>query len=124
MERIVWAGWQSDPGPYYQLADLVVFPSLDEETLGNVILETWAWSRPLVTSRFRGAREIACHGEDAWCVPCGDAAALARGIERVLYDPLLMAAMTEQGKRRVQKEFGPGPIVDRYLELYAKLAGP
>jgi len=40
--RILWVGWQSDPAPYYQLADLVVFPSREEETLGNVILETWA----------------------------------------------------------------------------------
>lgn len=122
-DRIVWAGWRTDPGPYFQLADLVVFPSLDEETLGNVILEAWAWSRPLVTSGFRGAREIARHGEDAWCVPCGDGAALARGIEGMLGDPELAAAMVTRGLERVQTEFGRAPIMDRYLELYARLTG-
>jgi glycosyltransferase involved in cell wall biosynthesis len=122
-KRIAWAGWQPDPGPYFQLADLVVFPSLDEETLGNVVLEAWAWSRPLVTSSFRGAREIACHGEDAWCVPCGDGAALAKGIEGVLRDPMLATAMVEQGRKRVRSELGRGPVMDRYLELYRKLVG-
>ena len=120
-DRIHWAGWQTDPGPYFQLADLVVFPSLDEETLGNVILEAWAWARPLVTSNFRGAREIARHGEDAWCVPCGDAAELARGIEEVLRDPALAAAMVARGRERVQAEFGRESIMDRYLELYGNL---
>jgi glycosyltransferase involved in cell wall biosynthesis len=121
--RVVWAGWRTDPGPFFQLADLVVFPSLDEETLGNVILEAWSWSKPLVTSRFRGAREIARHGEDAWCVPCADAPALAQGIETVLHDPTLAADMARRGHARVQTELGRGPIMDRYLELYRTLAG-
>jgi glycosyltransferase involved in cell wall biosynthesis len=121
--RIHWAGWQRDPAPYLQMADLVVFPSLDAETLGNVILEAWAWRRPLVTAEFRGAREIARHGEDAWCVPCADPAALAAGITEVLGDPSLASALVERGAERVVREFGRDAIMDRYLELYRRLAG-
>ena len=120
-DRIVWTGWQKNPGLYYQLADLVVFPSLDGETLGNVILEAWAWSKPLVTSRFRGAREIAHHGEDAWCVPCGDGPALAQGIQEVLRDPHLTATLVEGGRKQVRTKFGRAQITDRYLELYSLL---
>jgi L-malate glycosyltransferase len=120
-DLLIWPGWQTAPGPYFRLADLVVFPSLDEETLGNVILEAWAWGRPLVTSLFRGAREIARHGEDAWCVPCRDPRALAAGIRTLLEDPTLAAAMVEQGGRRVQAEFGRDAIVAQYLDLYRTL---
>ncbi len=119
--RLVWAGWRTDPGPFFQLADLVVFPSLEEETLGNVILEAWSWSKPLVTSLFRGAREIARHGEDAWCVPCADARALAVGIESVLRDPGLAAAIVKRGEERASREFGREPIMGRYLKLYQTL---
>ena len=122
-DRILWAGWQRDPGPYLQMADLVVFPSLDAETLGNVILEAWAYGRPLVTASFRGARELARHGEDAWCVPCEDAKALAEGIAAVLADPGLMTAMAERGGERVRREFGRDAIMDQYLDLYRRLAG-
>lgn len=122
-KRVLWAGWQSDPALYYQLADLVVFPSHDQETLGNVILEAWAWSKPLVTSRFRGAREIAHHGEDAWCVPCANGPALAQGIEHVLQDPPLRAVMVAQGQRQTREVFGRRVIMDRYLKLYRELAG-
>lgn len=120
--RIVWAGWQRDPAPYLQMADLVVFPSLDAETLGNVILEAWAWGKPLVTTLFRGAREIARHGEDAWCVPCQDPGSLALGITRTLSDPALARAMVERGRVRVEREFGRAAIMDQYLELYRTLA--
>ncbi|TCT20085.1 hypothetical protein EDC35_1069 [Thiobaca trueperi] len=120
--RIVWAGWQIDPAPYFQMADLVVFPSLDAETLGNVILEAWSWGRPLVTTRFRGAREIARHGEDAWCVPCEDDRALAQGIAHLLSDESLMKALVARGAERVAQDFSATTIMDQYLELYRQLA--
>lgn len=122
-ERVVWAGWRTDPSPFFQMADLVVFPSLEEETLGNVILESWAWSKPLVTSLFRGAREIARHGEDAWCVPCADAQGLARGIEALLRDRVMGGELARRGFTRVQTEFARGPIMERYRELYCRLTG-
>jgi hypothetical protein len=119
--RIAWAGWRADPGPFFQMADLVVFPSLEQETLGNVILESWAWSRPLVTSLFRGAREIARHGEDAWCVPCADAPAIARGIETLLRDRDLARGLAARGHGRAQADFARDRIMARYLDLYRRL---
>jgi L-malate glycosyltransferase len=122
-DRLIWPGWRKDPGPYFRLADLVVFPSLEEETLGNVILEAWSWRRPLVTSLFRGAREIARQGEDAWCVPCADAKALGAGIRALLEEPHLAAALVTRGAQRVQAEFGRDAIVGQYLDLYRRLVG-
>lgn len=121
--RILWPGWQNDPSAYLQMADLVVFPSLDEEPMGNVILEAWAWDRPLVTTRFRGAREIARHGEDAWCVPCSDPAALARGIAEVLSNTALADALVAGGRGRLRHDFSRDVILDQYLDLYRRLAG-
>jgi hypothetical protein len=122
LPRILWLGWKRDPYPYLQLSDLVVFPSLEAETLGNVILEAWACARPLVTTSFRGAREIARHGEDAWCVPCADPRALAEGIEQVLGDHQLGASLVRQGTLRVTQEFSRDAIMQRYWELYNDLA--
>lgn len=122
-DRVVWLGWQSEPAPWFQLADLVVFPSRDAETLGNVILEAWSHGKPLVASAFRGAREIARHGEDAWVVPCDDAGALAAGIDTVLRDPALAAALARAGRERVTRDFGEAAIIARYRELYRQLLG-
>lgn len=120
-ERILWLGWQAEPAPYLQLSDLVVFPSLENETLGNLILEAWAWRRPLVTAAFRGAREIAHHGEDAWCVPCEDAPALAEGIRQVLQTPALAGRLVARGAERVEQRFSRDAIMQQYLALYREL---
>lgn len=123
--RLRWCGWQVEPGPYLQLADLIVFPSLEQETLGNVILEAWAWQRPLLTASFRGARELVRHGEDAWAVPCGDAAALAGAIAELLNDPVLRTSFARRGAERVARDFSRPAIMAQYLELYRALAkGP
>ncbi len=122
-DRVAWLGWQHDPAPWFHLADMVVFPSRDAETLGNVILEAWAYAKPLVCTAFRGAREIARHGEDAWVVPCDDAAALAAGIETVMGDAALADALARAGKTRVEADFGEAAIIARYRELYRQLTG-
>lgn len=123
LERIVWAGWQQDPAPWLALADMIVFPSRDAETLGNVILEAWAYAKPLVCTAFRGAREIARHGEDAWVVPCDDAPALADGLRTVITDAALQAALVATGSRKVVESFGEAAIIGHYQALYARLAG-
>jgi hypothetical protein len=121
-DRILWLGWRSDADAYLQLADLVVFPSLESETLGNVILEAWAHSRPLVTTACRGALEITRHGEDAWRVPCTDSVALAKGIEKVLNDPGLGSSLARRGRERVERDFSRDAIMQQYWALYTDLA--
>ena len=100
---------------------MVVFPSRDAETLGNVILEAWAYGKPLVATAFRGAREITRPGEDAWVVPCDDGAALAAGIEQVVRDPALQARMVAAGLARIEHDFSEAAVIAQYRALYARL---
>ncbi len=122
-DRIVWAGWQQEPAQWYHLADMIVFPSLDAEPMGNVILEAWAYRKPLLATAFRGAREITEHGEDAWVVPCEDPEALARGMREMMRDEALRAHLVERGAHRAALEFGEAAIVGRYRALYRELLG-
>jgi glycosyltransferase involved in cell wall biosynthesis len=122
-DRVHWAGWQHDPAPWFHLADMVVFPSRDPETLGNVILEAWSHGKPLVATAFRGARELTRHQQDAWVVPCDDGAALAEGLRAVIPDTALQAAMVQQGLRRIETEFSIPAVIAAYRALYARLLG-
>jgi hypothetical protein len=119
--RVLWEGWQTDTGPYYGMADLVVFPSLEREPFGNVVLEAWAHGKPLVTTLFRGALEFVHHGEDAWQAACADAEALASGIRQVLQDPSLARSLADAGLARVRRDFGRDPVMRRYIDLYGWL---
>lgn len=52
----VFHGFQSEPRPYYQMADCVVLPSY-HEGLSNVLLESAATGRPVITSDIHGCME-------------------------------------------------------------------
>lgn len=120
-DRILWAGWQHDPAPWFRIADLVAFPSRDPETLGNVILEAWAYGKPLVCTAFRGAREIARHGDDAWVVPCDDGAALADGLRTVIADAPLQQRFVAAGRVRIERDFSEAAVIGQYRALYREL---
>jgi len=122
-DRVTWAGWQADPAPFYRLADRVVFPSLDAETFGNVVLEAWGFGKPLATTAFRGAREYVRDGEDALMSPCEDPRALAVSIRRLCEDPGLATALVAAGRQRLLREFSKPVIMQQYLDLYRRLAG-
>lgn len=121
--RVHFAGWQNDPAPYYALADLVVFPSREAEALGNVILEAWAHGRPLLTTASSGARDLVRPGQDALQVPCGDAVALAQGIDTVLGDDILRLGLAQAGRARARRDFDRDAVVGAYLDLYRQLLG-
>jgi glycosyltransferase involved in cell wall biosynthesis len=119
--RILWLGWQRDPAPWFHVADMVVFTSRDAETLGNVILEAWAYGKPLLTTSFRGAREIARHGEDAWVVPCDNARELTAGMLSLIRDETLGTALVRAGLERVERDFAEATIIAQYQALYRHL---
>jgi glycosyltransferase involved in cell wall biosynthesis len=120
-DRVIWAGWQSDPAPFYRMADMVVFPSQDQETFGNVILEAWAFQKPLVCTSFRGAREILHPEEDGLMTPCAEPVPLSEAIRRLILDQSLRDSMIEAGQQRLHRDFAKQPIMQQYIELYRHL---
>ncbi len=120
-DRVSFVGWQSEPSHWYQLADVVVFPSRDEEALGNVILEAWSHQRPLVCSAFRGARELVCDGQNGRVVPCDDAAALGKALTSLLAEPQRMAELAHNGHQRIQHSFSSATVLTAYRDLYQQL---
>lgn len=120
-DRIVWAGWQQDPSQWLHAADMVVMPSRDEETLGNVILEAWAYGKPLVATAFRGARELIEPDKDALLAPCDNPIALAEALKQMITLPELRTALVEAGSKKVTQHFSEASILDQYCSLYAKL---
>ncbi len=118
--QIRWAGWQIDPHPYYELADLFICPSR-HETLGNVILEAWAHGRTVLSTQTPGALELIAHGEDAWLVPPQNPRALADGIRLLLGDEPLRARLASQGRQKVKNHYSQPHIVNAYLDFYQRL---
>lgn len=119
--RVIFAGWQSEPGHFYHMADIVVFPSLEMEALGNVILEAWAYGRPVVASSFAGALELITHGENGLCVPCRNASRLTEALHVLCLNDNLRVMLAQKGRERLKHEFSRERILNEYFQMYSML---
>lgn len=111
-DRVVFAGFQPDPSPFYRTADLFVLSS-DYEGFGNVIVEALASGTPVVsTDCLSGPREILEGGRFGYLVPVGDEQALARAM-----DDALAGHVDRNALRRRAGEFAPNIAARKYLGL-------
>ena len=58
------------------------------------------------------------HGDNGLLVPPRNATALADAIELVLTDSKLRETMGANGRRRAEREFGLGAVIEQTLALY------
>lgn len=122
-DRIHFLGWQSDPAPFFALADLFVCPSR-HEPLGNVILESWAHGVPLVSTRSEGALELITDGSDGILTEIDAGDELAAAMQQVLSaSDEQRAALVSAGRLTLEQRFGQKTIVAAYRSLYESLLG-
>lgn len=120
--RVVLAGWQDEPTPFYAAADAFVCPSR-HEPLGNVILEAWTHGLPVLSTDNEGAQELITPGHDGLIAPRADPAGLAAGLEHLLLglDAAGRAALAAAGRATVHREHGAPAVIGAYLALYQRL---
>lgn len=119
--RVRMLGWQDPPDVYYGLADVFVCPSR-HEPLGNVILEAWNHSLPVVSTRSDGALELIEDGTTGTLCECKDADGLAAAIRGVLEtSAAARTAMGAAANACLRARYGQDFIVERYLSLYREM---
>jgi glycosyltransferase involved in cell wall biosynthesis len=119
--RLRWVGWQNDPSPYYDLADVFVCPSR-HEPLGNVILEAWAHRLPVITTRTQGALELVAEEESGLLVEIRNPAALAAGISALVEaGTAVWRSLAEKGLTSLKHHHTEEAVLKAYLALYAEL---
>lgn len=110
--QVIFAGFHTDPSPFYATADLFVLPS-NHEGFGNVIVEALAHGLPVVSTDCpSGPAEILENGRYGSLVPVGDAEALAHAIN----DALATKHDGDALKRRAA-DFAPEIAAKKYLEF-------
>jgi glycosyltransferase involved in cell wall biosynthesis len=111
----------------YATAKVFVLPSVldarqDTEGLGVVLLEAMNYSVPVIASDIGGITDIVQPDRTGILVPPGDEAALANALSRVLTDPGFAHTLGEAGRQRLHDAFSWERIVDRWEEVYARVA--
>ena len=119
-KRVRWCGWQNEPGPFIELADLIICPSR-EEPFGNVILEAWSHRRPVVSTETKGGTGIVTDGVDGLLVPCKDPRRLAAAMKTLLQDARLRQQLAQAGLATMNRNYSEEKIVSAYTGMYATL---
>jgi glycosyltransferase involved in cell wall biosynthesis len=118
--ELVWTGYvtEDDLPTVYSGASLFAFPSL-YEGWGLPVVEAMACGTPAITTTSSSLPEAA--GDAAILVDPADTGALAREMERVLFDEELRARMTERGLAHARRFPWRRPA-ERVLGLFRELA--
>ncbi|EMB17748.1 glycosyltransferase [Rhodopirellula europaea] len=115
-DRVIFAGFHSDPTAFYQTADLFVLSS-DFEGFGNVIVESLASGTPVVSTNCpAGPAEILEDGRWGELTPVGDAPALAAAM-----DASLARQHDEEALRKRARDFLPSFAANHYLDAFGLL---
>jgi len=115
--RVLFAGFQRDPRPYYALATLVAVPSHSEGS-PNVVLESMAAARPIVANAVGGIPEILEDGVTGLLVQPGNPEAMARAIGRILSDRELAGRLGATALARVASGYTPESYRRKLVSFY------
>ena len=111
-KKVIFAGFQIDPSPYYLSADLFALSS-DYEGLPTVLIESLSFGLPVVSTDCpSGPSEILENGRWGWLVKVGDVIGLAKAI-----DEALIAKIDCEALKRRADDFAPEIAARKYLDL-------
>jgi glycosyltransferase involved in cell wall biosynthesis len=84
------------------------------EPLGNVILEAFSAGKPVVAAMAAGPLELIEPGRNGVLVALDSGIALAAGIEAVLGNPAMAAALAQAGRTRWEQGFAPAAVIAKW----------
>jgi len=116
-DRVLFAGFQLDTGPFYALMDVFALASA-REAFGLVNAEAMRCGLPVVATAVGGIPDVVLDGETGLLVPPRDTAALAAALRRVLNDDVLRHWLGAAGKVRADRLFSAERYVGDIEELY------
>lgn len=109
-----------DIAPFYQRADLVLFPTLMREGFGFTAVEAMACGRPCAWTDQPAIREAT--GGIGWPVPPDDATALRDVVRALIDDPTPFRRAGEDGRRFVEGRYAWPRVWESYERALARIA--
>lgn len=122
VDRVKFLGIRTDVPDLMRAADLFALTSLSEAA-SLTLLEAMASGLPTVATAVGGNPEIVRHEREGLLFPRRDAAACAFALLRLLKDDVLAQRLGEAGRARVHDCYQLSRTVERYYQLYRRLAG-
>jgi len=113
---VIYHGLVADMKPIYQMISCTVHPTYYPEGLSNVLLESAASGRPIITTDRSGCREVVEDGVNGYVVKQQDSKDLIEKIEMFLSLSIEeKRQMGLAGRTKVEREFDRKIVIQKYL---------
>lgn len=119
---IIYHGQQSDIRPFIVKMHCTIHPSFYSEGMSNVLLESCAAGRPIITTDRPGCGEIVNDGVNGYIVKQQDKDDLVEKVERFIALPHDMKRkMGLAAREKVTREFDRNIVIKAYLDTITNL---
>lgn len=119
-KQMIFTGHRTDMERIYLVLDILVISSFSEG-LPNVLLEAFAYRKPVVSTRVGGTPEIISHGESGFLVEPGNVDGLVDSVLALLKDPELAGKMGERGRKTIEEKLSFEKRTERIQALYQEI---
>lgn len=115
-EVIIYHGLVTDMKEIYKKISCTVHPSYYPEGVSNVLLESAASGRPIITTRRSGCREVIDDEANGYIVAQRDSQDLIKKIEKFLNLSVAeRKRMGQAGRKKVEREFNREIVIEKYM---------
>lgn len=119
---VVYHGMVRDIRKILKEIHCTIHPSFYPEGISNVLLESSACARPIITTNRSGCREVIDDGVNGFVVKQRDSADLIEKIQKFMNLPHEQKKrMGEAGRAKVEREFNRQIVVEAYLKELEKI---
>lgn len=122
-DRFVLKGSVADVSGFLRTVEIAVLPS-HSEGMSNALLEAMSAGRAVIATDVGANAKLVRHEKSGLIVPVRDEAAIARGIERYLEQPLRAAAYGAAARTQVEAEYSREAMTRRFEDFYERLVEP
>ena len=120
--RVHFPGFQMDPSPWINAADIGVRASRSD-SLSNFLIEAQWLGLPVVTTDVGGASECMVEGESGWITPVDDREAFLHAVHRLIIDRDLRERAGTAAQVFAHRQFEPDAQFRKQTEFLKKVTG-
>lgn len=113
---IKYHGRQEDVRKPHRISNCTIHPTYYPEGMSNVLLESAACGRPIITTNRSGCKEIVDDGENGYLVEQQNSNDLIDKVEKFINLNYEKKRMGLAGRAKVEKEFDRQIVICKYLE--------
>lgn len=113
-----WKDYEKNFDKLYGHLDIVVQPSIDDESMPLVPIDAAAYYKPVIASKLQGLQDEIIHGQTGYLFDVGDSKALTHYLKELILDKELREQIGKNARKRYLENFTARKMAKRYYLIF------